>query len=324
MNIEIATRLKWINHYKSSGNLGITCHRCGISRPTLRKWLRRYEEFGIDGLASLSRKPHHSPNAKVSSEEEQAILRLRQKYNLGTRRIQNELKRQHGISLSLATIHKILTQNKVKPLRRPKREKKILRYSRPIPGDRVQMDTCKIAPRLYQYTAIDDCTRYQVMEIYTRRTAANTIIFLEKVIEEMHFPIQRIQTDRGREFFAYKVQEWMKGYCIKFRPNKPGQPHLNGKVERVQQTDLKEFWALTDISQDYGYLSDRLSEYQHYYNWDRIHGSIGKTPMDKVVELSQKIPFRDQIEDEYDSSKEYIRVQEYAWDVKLLQLKRSM
>ncbi|OGO20737.1 MAG: hypothetical protein A2144_08480 [Chloroflexi bacterium RBG_16_50_9] len=56
---------------------------------------------------------------------------------------------------------------------------------------------------------MDDCSRYQVIEIYPARTAANTILFLEKMAEGMHFPIQSIQTDRGREFFAYKVQDWL-------------------------------------------------------------------------------------------------------------------
>lgn len=125
------------------------------------------------------------------------------------------------------------------------------------------MDTFKIAPSIYQYTAVDDCTRCQVMEIYPAKTAANTVRSLEKIIEDMHFPIQCVQTDRGREFFAYKVQEWLQEYCIKFRPIRPGTPHLNGKVERAQQTDLIEFWALVDFSGDY--LCDQLSEYQHYY-----------------------------------------------------------
>jgi hypothetical protein len=31
--------------------------------------------------------------------------------------------------------------------------------------------------------------------------------FLETVIEQMPFPIQRIQTDRGNEFFAYSFQK---------------------------------------------------------------------------------------------------------------------
>ena len=72
-----------------------------------------------------------------------------------------------------------------------------------MPGDRVQMDICKITPRLYQYTAIDDCTRVRFLAIYPRRAAANSLPFLEKLIEEMPSPVQRIQTDRGRELFAY-------------------------------------------------------------------------------------------------------------------------
>ena len=119
MNQEIHTRLKWIKHYQASGNLGVTCQRCGISRPTLRKWLQRYKEFGLSGLAGKSRRPRNSPNRKTFAEQEQQILLLRHENNLGARRIQNELKRQHQLSLSLATIHKILVKNKVKPLRRP-------------------------------------------------------------------------------------------------------------------------------------------------------------------------------------------------------------
>ena len=322
MNQEINARLKWIKEYQSSGNLGIACRRCGISRPTLRKWLVRYGEFGLDGLVSKSRKPLNVPKKKIFTEQEQKILKLRHENNLGARRIQNELKRQYHLSLSLATIHKILVKNNVKPLRSPKREKRALRYSRAIPGERVQLDTCKIAPGVYQYTAVDDCTRYQVVEVYPKRTAANTILFLEKLIEEMHFPIQSIQTDRGKEFFAYKVQEQLMEYGIKFRPLRPRQPHLNGKVERTQQTDLREFWALVDFSEDH--LNDRLAEYQHYYNWDRIHGAIGKSPMDRIVELSSKTPFWDEVEDNYDSSKEFFRMQDYAKDIRLLKLKRSL
>jgi hypothetical protein len=43
------------------------------------------------------------------------------------------------------------------------------------------------------------------LALYKRRTATNTLDFLEQVMERMPFPVQRIQTDRGQEFFAYKV-----------------------------------------------------------------------------------------------------------------------
>ena len=84
--------------------------------------------------------------------------------------------------------------------------KHTIRYSRPLPSDRVQMDVCKIAPGIYQYTAIDDCSRYKVLRLYSRRTASNTIDFFDAVIEEMPFAIERIQTDRGPEFFG--TQFW--------------------------------------------------------------------------------------------------------------------
>ena len=109
----------------------------------------------------------------------------------------------------------------------------MLRYARPIPGERIQMDVCKIAPRLYQYTAIDDCSRVGLLR---RKSAASTLAFLDHVVEEMSVSIQRIQTEQGQEFFAYVVQDRLRSWSIKFRPIRPRPPHLNGKVERVQRT----------------------------------------------------------------------------------------
>jgi transposase InsO family protein len=65
-------------------------------------------------------------------------------------------------------------------------------------------------------------------------------------MEQFPFPIQRIHTGRGLEFFAEKVQQKLMSLGIKFRPNKPGSPHLNGKVEPSQKTDLEEFYAIAD------------------------------------------------------------------------------
>jgi transposase InsO family protein len=103
----------------------------------------------------------------------------------------------------------------------------------------------------------------------------------------MPFPIQRIQADRGREFFADKVQKQLMIYGIKFRPNKSGSPHLNGKVERSQKTDKSEFYPTIDVGVGLDELDLLLSEWQHYYNWERPHSSLkGLTPIEKVTELS--------------------------------------
>ena len=231
--------------------------------------------------------------------------------------------RLHQISLSLATIHKVLTNHQVKPIKKFRRKADYLRYERPLPGDRVQMDTCKIASGLYQYTSIDDCTRYRVLRLYNRRTAANTLDFLDCVIEEMPFPIQRVQTDRGLEFFAEKVQKKMMEYGIKFRPNKPGSPHLNGKVERSQKTDKTEFYATVDITSEN--LQDQLAEWQHYYNWLRPHSALkGKTPMERYFELSEETPFSDEVQNQCNPSDERIQNANYKVNLEMAKLKRSL
>jgi transposase InsO family protein len=232
--------------------------------------------------------------------------------------------RQHNCSLARATINKILQKHSQPPLKKSRlSRKKRHRYERDVPGDRVQMDTCKIAPGLYQYTAIDDCTRIRVLALYTRRTAANSLRYLEKVLEEMPFPIQRIQTDRGGEFFAKEFQERLMEYGIKFRPNKPRSPHLNGKVERSQKTDLEEFYAAVDLKD--ANLAQKLDDWQCYYNEFRPHSALGgKTPWERWGELLHKTPYQDEVEARYDRSKERIRLQNYRDDLKVEKLKRSL
>lgn len=317
----LRARLKWVELYLDTGDAGYVCRRCGISRPTLRKWFKRYQKEGIKGLADLSKKPLFTPNKKVDDQITEWILELRNNRNLGARRIQSELFRLYECSLSLATIHKVLIAQKAKPIKKLKRKKKFNRYQRPIPGDRIQIDTCKIVPGIYQYTAVDDCSRWRVLELYKRRTASNTLDFIDVMVEQFPFPIQRIQSDRGREFFAYKVQEKLMAYSIKFRPVKPKSPHLNGKVERSQKTDLEEFYATADLS-NFEVLKNELKSWQFFYNWQRPHGSLGgKTPSQYSSELGNKTPFWDEVIAAYDPKKEHIQEQNYHAEMTIRKLK---
>lgn len=53
-------------------------------------------------------------------------------------------------------------------------------------------------------------------------------------------------------------------YGIKFRPNKPRAPHLNGKVERSQRTDKEEFYPTTPLILEE--LEEKIHQWQHDYN----------------------------------------------------------
>lgn len=140
------------------------------------------------------------------------------------------------------------------------------------------------------------------------------------MLEEFPFPIQRIQTDRGAEFFGLEFQLAMKRNCIKFRPIKPRSPHLNGKVERSQMTDKVEFYPTVNPANES--LADRLEEWQFDYNWHRPHSSLGgKTPLEKVCELSEQTPFRDEVIADYNLVKERIQERDYKIDLLFKKLK---
>lgn len=65
MDDEIRKRLRWVHRYEELGNAGVVCLCRGISRPTLRKWWRRYQELGIDGLKDRA---HSSLQGKTPFE----------------------------------------------------------------------------------------------------------------------------------------------------------------------------------------------------------------------------------------------------------------
>lgn len=130
----------------------------------------------------------------------------------------------------------------------------------------------------------------------------------------MPFPVQRIQTDCELESFALKFQEKLKEYAIKFRPIEPHLPHLNGKVERSQKTDVKEFDPTVNLKDPE--LIKKLQEWQDYYNEFRSHDSLnGKIPWEKWYELALTTPYHDEVEAAFDESKERLRLQNYRHDL---------
>jgi transposase-like protein len=65
MEQKIKMRLQWVEMYQQTQNAGLVCRRCGISRPTLQKWIRRYEQLGLEGLKDQSRRPKSCGPKKV-------------------------------------------------------------------------------------------------------------------------------------------------------------------------------------------------------------------------------------------------------------------
>jgi nitrogen regulatory protein PII/transposase len=105
---EVRRRLATIHHAEEvTGNVAMTCRYYGISRQVYYRWLRRYQEQGIDALRDLSRRPHHSPNA-THVDVVGKILYLRQNYHFGPGKIAMYLKRYHDVEVSQSGVWRIL------------------------------------------------------------------------------------------------------------------------------------------------------------------------------------------------------------------------
>jgi len=74
-----------------------------VTRKTVRKWLSRYQDDGIEGLSDLSHAPHRRPN-RISRELETRIIELKYlhpKWGGGT------IKERYAIPCSLRTIYRV-------------------------------------------------------------------------------------------------------------------------------------------------------------------------------------------------------------------------
>ncbi len=253
-------------------------------------------------LSDKSHRPNHLANKKITPELEVFILDIREKRKWGAARISTHILRTRKIELSPMTVWRVLKAHDVKPVVKRRKKSDYILYNKEVPGDRVQMDVTKLCAKAYQFTAIDDCTRLKTIRVYPNKKAESTIDFLYEVLRTFPFPILHVQTDWGTEFFNDAFQEELHAHYIKFRPIRPRTPHLNGKVERTQQTDKTEFWSCFDLADRSLDLNALAMEWQEFYNKKRPHSSLkGLTPWQKYRSAEHLVP------DQYDYA-------EQQWD----------
>ena len=71
----LKARLSWVELYARTGDAGLVCRRCGISRPTLRKWWRRFQSEGEAGLIEKADDHIASPLRRCSRTRRQSSSR---------------------------------------------------------------------------------------------------------------------------------------------------------------------------------------------------------------------------------------------------------
>ena len=158
------------------------------------------------GLCDRPRTPHRSPRA-TAREVVSKILYLRQHYHFGPGRIAAYLKRFHQIAIAGSSVHRILKRHGMNRLPANQKHrphgKRWQRYEKPQPGHRLQLDVKFLERipgtrrRLYQFTAIDDCTRIRVLKVYDACNQRTAIQFIDEVLSALAVPRAR-RADRQR------------------------------------------------------------------------------------------------------------------------------
>ncbi len=236
--------------------------RYKTNRQYIYRWRKRYDG-SLQSLADKSHRPHHHPNAHTS--EELKLIADMRKRNMESGLVVFWVKlRQRGYTRSITGLYRVLRrqgQMAVKPPN-PKYIPKPYEQMQ-YPGQRVQIDV-KFVPeacivgdakgqKFYQYTAIDEYSRFRYLEAFDEHSTYTSTVFLEHMLKKFPFKVECVQTDNGLEFtkrlantqsptptmFERKLSE----LGIRHKYIKPYTPRHNGKVERSHRKDNEEFYA---------------------------------------------------------------------------------
>jgi transposase len=196
-----------LEYYLKHGNGTETAIRYKISRKTLYKWLKRYDGTW-QSLVERSRRPHRFPRAHTPEEIRQ-IRRLVKKHRWEDLILAyQELREKYGYTRSYGGFKRIVSKLAAAKENKKRKRRKNKPYQRAeYPGQKVQVDV-KFVPsecvvdgrKYYQFTAVDECTRWTYRQMYDEHSTYSAEKFLIELVRRCPFPIREIQTDNGTEF----------------------------------------------------------------------------------------------------------------------------
>lgn len=265
--------------------------RYGVSREAVHRWLRRFREEGLAGLADRSHRPRSQP-AKIDARLEVLICELRRVHpGWGPRRLVHELERRGAPRVSRSTVYRVLVRNGlVEPVERRRRRARFKRWERPSPMQLWQMDvTGKVflvdGAELKVVTGVDDHARFCVCAKVVRRATSRAVCdaFVE-AMERYGVP-EEVLTDNGKVFTGRfgkprpPVEVLFDRICrengIAHRLTRPSSPTTTGKIERLHQTLQAELLTAHGPFRTLEEAQEAIGAWREEYNQSRPHQSLG-------------------------------------------------
>jgi transposase InsO family protein len=273
-----------------------------VSRPTVYKWITRYQEKGLDGLEESSREPLKHPNA-TPPEIVDKIIEMKLKHQrFGPKKLIAKLQslrpEEHWPAISTAGL--ILKRQGLVRSRKAKRG--VSPYTDPLLGcekpnmvwsaDYKGQFNTGDGKLCYPLTVTDNYSRYLLLcRGLTQPTSEETQSWFEWTFREYGLP-DAIRTDNGNPFASAalgglsKLSVWFIKLGIRPERIVSGHPEQNGRHERMHRTLKEEAtvppkFNLTEQQQAF-------EEFKYDYNCERPHEALGQKTPTSVYHVSHR------------------------------------
>ena len=179
------------------------------NRQYIYRWRKRYDGT-LNSLADRSRRPHSHPN-QHTLEELKLITDMR-KRNMEAGLVVFWVKLvQRRYTRSITGLYRVLRRQGQMAVKPPNPKYIPKPYEQMYyPGQRVQMDVKHVptacivgdakGQKFYQYTAIDEFSRFRYVEAFEEASTYTSTIFIKNMLKAFKFKVECIQTDNEFEF----------------------------------------------------------------------------------------------------------------------------
>ena len=250
-------------HYSEKYGVTRAAIKYNVTRQYIYFWKRRYDG-SLHSLEDRSHRPKYHPNQHTHDEIK--LIKDMRRRNPHDGLVVFWVKLQlRGYTRSISGLYRMLIKLK-QPRHTPPNPKYIPKPYEKMhyPGQRVQVDV-KVVPtacivgdakgqKFYQYTAIDEYSRFRYIEAFREQSTYSSKVFLEHMLKAFPFAVACVQTDNGFEFtkkFGKSkkpkdltlFEAYLEEKGIKHKLIRPYTPRHNGKVERSPRKDNEYFYA---------------------------------------------------------------------------------
>ena len=276
----------------------------GVSLSSIKRWCKRYDGTW-QSLLERSHRPNSHPKRHTAKEEKQIKNSFRKCYaRYGWDGVYSDLLRKKYTRSFSGMVYAAKRMGLTEQKKPPKKSREQRRYPELLePGEKVQIDvkevpynclrgkTLRDGKHLYQWTAIDECTRMRFVYGFEEHTPENTVRFLAMVIKAFPFKIKTIHTDNGTEF-TYKFisderispfDKVLNKLGIKHKLIPPRTPWHNGKVERSHRNDQRYFYDW-ETFRSVEELNEKLEKHLIWSNNKTMRTLGRKSPIQLLAE----------------------------------------